>query len=69
MKAEKHIEVIMESMASANESPEAWQQGTVIVLEEKKDALVDVFADEQWIGKGRLVESQGHLAIQMVEIN
>lgn len=62
------IEIQLESNTLTTKPVTLWGEETVIVLEEEKDALFDVFANDQLIGKGRLVTSQGHYAIQLVEL-
>ena len=45
-----------------------WRAGSMVLLDKKSNTLLNIYANDQLVGKGKVVEVSGLFAIKLVEI-
>ncbi len=46
----------------------SWQAGTMVLLDKKIGTPLDIYANEQHIGKGRAINRGGRIAVEITEL-
>jgi flagellar motor switch/type III secretory pathway protein FliN len=47
---------------------EKWRSGAILHLNNTADDLAEIYADEQWIGRGEVLVVDGKYAVRLVEV-
>ena len=63
------IEASFETLSLSHEESGNWQENTIILLHQKAETLINVYAGETLLGQGRLVAHRGQYAIQLVTVS